>query len=92
MYFKHPAYEIEREYRFEHVRAIDNVEGVITVGSRSYIEFDWRSHDPRSLTHIVLGPATDQEQARQYAEECLRSIGIDPRNVRIQPSTIPYRS
>src|SRR5260370_1288838 len=24
MYFKHPAYEVEREYRFEHVRAIDD--------------------------------------------------------------------
>lgn len=92
MYFKHPAYESEREYRFEHVRAIDNVEGVVTAGSRSYIEFDWRSHDPSLLTHIVLGPAADREQARQYAEECLRSAGTDPRKVHIQPSAIPYRS
>jgi len=91
MYFKHPAYEVEREYRFEHVRAMDNVEGVVTVGSRSYVEFDWRTRDPALLTHIVLGPAADQKQARQYAEECLRSVGIDPPSVRIQPSAIPYR-
>jgi DUF2971 family protein len=92
MYFKHPAYDIEKEYRFEQVRAIDNVEGVITVGGRSYIEFDWRSHDPRLLTHVMLGPAADQKQARRCAEECLGSAGIDPRNVCIQPSAIPYRS
>src|SRR5215471_7939458 len=92
MYFKHPAYEVEREYRFEHVRAIDDVDGIVTVEGRSYFEFDWRAHDPGLFTHIVLGPAADQEQARQRAEECLRSAGFDTRNVCIQPSTIPYRS
>jgi hypothetical protein len=91
MYFKHPAYEMEREYRFEHVRAINWLEGVVTVGHRSYIEFDWRSRDPSLLTHIVLGPAADREHARSYAEECLRSAGIDPNTVSVQPSAIPYR-
>ena len=84
--------ELEREYRFEHVRAINDVDGIATIEGRSYIEFDWRSRDPTLLTHIVLGPAADQGQARPFAEDCLRSAGIDPRNVRIQPSSIPYRS
>lgn len=56
MYFKHSAYEVEREYRLEHVRAIDNVEGIVTVGKRSYIEFDWRSHDPTLVYAHRLRP------------------------------------
>lgn len=92
MFFKHPAYEIEREYRFQHVRAIDDLKGVATVESRSFIEFDWRSYDPDLLTHIIVGPAADREQAQHYAEECLRSAGIDLQKVHIQPSAIPYRS
>lgn len=92
MYFKHPAYEMEREYRFEHVRAIDSIEGIVADGKRSFIEFDWRSYDRRLLTHIVLGPAADREQARKYAVECLSSAGFEPHHVLIQPSAIPYRS
>ena len=91
MFFKHSAYAIEREYRFQHVRAIDNVEGIVTIGDRRYIEFDWRSSDPGLLTNIVIGPTADREQATRYAEECLRSAGLDPHKVRIQNSAIPYR-
>jgi hypothetical protein len=91
MYFKHPAYEIEREYRFQHVRAIDDAQGIVTVGKRSYIEFDWRSHDVNLLTDIVIGPAGDQELANLSARDLLRTVGIDPPKVRIQRSAIPYR-
>jgi hypothetical protein len=41
MYLKHPACEIEREFRFQHVRAMANVEGISKIGARGYIEFDW---------------------------------------------------
>jgi hypothetical protein len=88
MLFKHPAYIVEREYRFQHVRSVDNTEGIVTVGNRCYIEFDWKSHGPNLLTHVIVGPAAEQQQARQFAEECLRLAGIDVDSVRIEASTI----
>lgn len=91
MYFKHPAYEIEREYRFQHVRAINDVQGIVAVEKRSYVEFDWRSDDANLLTDIVIGPASERELAKQYAEDSLRTAGIDPSKVRIHHSAIPYR-
>jgi hypothetical protein len=91
MYFKHPAYEIEREYRFQHVRGIDDTRGVVTAGERCFFEFDWRSHDADLLTDIVIGPAGDQELASLYARDLLHGARIDPRKVRIQHSAIPYR-
>lgn len=91
MLFKHPAYAVEREYRFLNVRSIENAEGIATAGNRSYIEFDWKSVGPHLLTQIAIGPAADQREARRFAEECLRSAGIDPRGVRIESSGIPYR-
>jgi hypothetical protein len=45
VYFKHPACEIEREYRFQHVRAMADVESIFMIGSRGHIEFAWRVHD-----------------------------------------------
>jgi hypothetical protein len=91
MYFKHPAYEIEREYRFQHVRGIDDTRGVVTAGERCFFEFDWRSHGADLLTDIVIGPAGDQELASLYARDLLHGARIDPRKVRIQHSAIPYR-
>ena len=89
IYFKHPAYELEREYRFQHVRAVGDLDGVVVAGGRSYLEFNWRAQEPTPLTDIVIGPAADQAAARQLAEECLRSAGLDP--VQIRTSDIPYR-
>jgi hypothetical protein len=58
MYFKHPACEIQREYRFQRVRAMANVGGIFKIGTRGYIEFDWRARDPSLLPHIAIGPAS----------------------------------
>ncbi len=53
MYFKHPAREIEREYRFQDVRAVADVEGIFVIGSGGYSEFVWLARDPSLLSHIA---------------------------------------
>lgn len=91
MLFKHPAYSVEREYRFHHVRPMDDEHGIRTNGTRSYIELPWKSKNANRLTHVILGPATEKEEARRFVECCLAAGGIEPREIKIELSTIPYR-
>jgi hypothetical protein len=95
LFFKHKAYENEKEYRFMQLIQADKPPGNIKYRKRPYSlarfrEFDWRSVAGSALREIVIGPAADRPIARRFAEECLRAYH-EP-GVEIKGSKIPYRS
>lgn len=94
IFFKHPAYDNEREYRFlQTYEAGDQIPGIKQRPRRhlliKYREFDWRTIAATTLKEIVVGPAADHGKARQFAEDCLR-LGHGG-TVPITYSTIPYQ-
>ncbi|MGA3262789.1 MAG: DUF2971 domain-containing protein [Terracidiphilus sp.] len=95
IYFKHPAYKNEMEYRFLEAFSIDAQPCVNWKPRRysliKYREYDWRSIASGALKRIIVGPAADQRKASQFAEKCLH---LFPKygNVPIDYSSIPYRS
>jgi hypothetical protein len=96
LYFKHPGYGNEREYRFLKLQKIADLNRIMYRPRNyqliKYLEFNWNSTGPRVLKKIVIGPAADYKQSRQFAEDCLRACGIDMATVEITQSEIPYRS
>jgi hypothetical protein len=94
IYFKHPAYKSEIEYRFLEAFSADASPSVCWRARRNalirYREFDWRNAAPRALKEIIVGPA-DQGNARRFANECL-CWHPDAENVAIIPSLIPYKA
>ncbi len=96
LYFKHPAYLNEAEYRFLQIQRSDRpVEGV-KYRSRPYslvryIEYNWRRFSPGALKEIIIGPAADRRRSETFARDCLHLIGIDETSVDIRFSSIPYR-
>jgi Protein of unknown function (DUF2971) len=93
LFFKHPCYSNEKEYRFfELFRADADVPDVkhLPRGYRltRYREFDWRAVAAHSLKGIVVGPAASSK-ARQFAKECLERFHIG--TVKISRSKLPYR-
>jgi hypothetical protein len=94
LFFKHRAYENEKEYRFveTYAEAAPPVEMKLRRRPYSlirYKEFDWRSAAPNALRTITVGPAANRTKASQFAKDCLRSY--DPQTVPITNSSIPYR-
>ncbi len=95
LHFKHPAYLNEREYRFLRSKNSRDLGG-IKFRARNYqrikyLEFDWKSAGTDVLKQIVIGPAADFEKSKRFAEDCLREAGIDPANVTVTQSQIPYK-
>jgi hypothetical protein len=95
LFFKHQAYENEKEYRFMQIHPIDLCPKEVKVRSRPYslvryLEFDWREVAPDALREILVGPAADRQRASQFAQDCLRSFHVG--NVKIGFSQIPYRA
>ena len=97
LYFKHEAYENEKEYRFLQVfNKLSQVPGLkLRSGPYSlvkYREFDWRSAAPGALKKIIVGPAADYEKASRFAKDCLRLFNKgDVEEVTVSRSGIPYR-
>lgn len=96
LFFKHPGYQNEAEYRFLHMRTIDDPLPDLKLRARGhslirFIEFNWKNTDQPMLREVVLGPALDEGAARPFVVECLRHAGVDPDGVRIWKSVIPYR-
>jgi hypothetical protein len=94
LFFKHEAYANEAEFRFFEVHRRDiappNVK--LRTGPYSlvdYREFNWRRCAPTALRRIVVGPASDWEKARLFANDCMRAFGLDA--VDVVRSLIPYR-
>lgn len=96
LFFKHPAYQNEAEYRLLHMRPIDDPLPDLKLRARGhslirFTEFDWYTADRPQLREVVLGPALNESAARPFVMECLRHAGIDPSSIRIWKSGIPYR-
>jgi len=95
LFFKHEAYDNEKEYRFLQAYRFDAppIEMKLRAGRYSlikYKEFDWRSVSAGALKGIVVGPAADHEKASQFAGDCLRLCHAE--TVAITRSGIPYRA
>lgn len=96
LFFKHPAYQNEAEYRLLHIRPIDDPLPDLKLRARGhslirFTEFNWKTTDQPMLREVVLGPALDEGAARPFVMECLRHAGVNPDGVRIWKSGIPYR-
>lgn len=93
IFFKHPAYRSETEYRFLETFSVDMEPNTNSRVRRNalirYREFDWKEVAPGALKEIVVGPA-DQVNARCFADECLR-LWNPNKNIAVIPSTIPYK-
>ena len=71
VFFKHPAYANEREYRFLETYGAD-VTPPVSFRARpysliSYREFNWKSVNAAALREIVIGPGADKKLAYQFA-------------------------
>jgi hypothetical protein len=96
LYFKHPAYMNEAEYRFLQIQRGDRpAEGVKSRsrphGLVRYVEYDWKQFAPGALKEIIIGPAADRRKSETFARDCLRLFGIDEASVDVRFSSIPYR-
>ncbi len=94
LFFKHEAYNNEREYRFLEVHRADAPPQVklrsLPYSLIRYREFDWKNAAGEALKKIVIGPAANQEKARRFAGDCVRAFISNA--VDIVPSVIPYRA
>jgi hypothetical protein len=95
LFFKHPAYEDEREYRFIQIHPANQLPDGIIWRDRPYEliryrEFDWKTSAPTALKETVIGPATALAIGERFITDCLRSHNTYPW-FHIRPSGIPYR-
>ncbi len=95
VYFKHKAYENEREYRLLEVHTA-NPQPEIKYRARHYSlikhrDFDWKAAGSGVLKTIIIGPAADYGKSKRFAEDCLRESGIGVASVGISQSRIPYK-
>lgn len=94
LFFKHKAYEHEKEFRFLQLHQAD-MPPEIRQRYRSYElvryrEFDWKRLQAGALKQIIVGPAADCSKATKFATDCMNVFGIQ--DVEIVCSTIPYRA
>jgi hypothetical protein len=97
LFFKHKAYNNEREYRFLQLFQAGQEIPDVKFGDRPYSltryrEFDWRGAAPESLREVIIGPAGHKDLAHQFATDCLREFHRFPGTVSIGSSGIPYRA
>ncbi len=95
LFFKHPAYRNEQEYRFLEMFPANATPADVKVRTRPYSlvryrEFDWRASAPGALKEIVIGPAADRDRGPQFARDCLRIYSTG--GVEVTQSPIPYRA
>lgn len=96
MFFKHGAYENEKEYRFLQIHSAGTTP-IVNYRSRPYSlikyrEFDWRSLDEKVLKKIFIGHSADKPKALKFARDCLKKAGINDVDVELIESKIPYRA
>jgi len=97
MFFKHPAYKNETEFRFQQLFRRDRPAPAVKYRQRElslvrYREFDWRAAAPHSLKNIIIGPAAEQANAARFVRDCLTAFHANANDVKIVRSTIPYRA
>jgi hypothetical protein len=98
LFFKHPAYRNEAEYRLLQMRGTQSTdEGVKYRAKRSmlvpYIELDWAAEQPIAVAEIVIGPsnARSKDKTETFVRECLARSALDLSTVPIRHSAIPYQ-
>jgi len=96
VFFKHPAYENECEYRFLQLHTSDDKLGGLRFRQCRcrlvrYMEFQWRELALDALKGIVSGPAADPVSAKQFAADCLKAFVPTESGLPISRSTVPYR-
>lgn len=96
MFFKHEAYQNEKEYRFQQLFRRDKPAPHVKYRRRGmslvrYREFDWRKFAAHALKKIIVGPAADRINAARFAKDCLAAFHPDPHSVELSYSEIPYR-
>lgn len=94
LFFKHPGYKNEQEYRF--LEVCETGQALVGIKARmrpysivEYLEFDWKGNNSDALKKIVVGPAADSEKATRFAKDCLRMFYSE--SVSVDRSKIPYR-
>jgi hypothetical protein len=97
LFFKHQAYDNEKEYRF--LQLFKHGPKVPDLKYRArpyqlvrYREIAWRTAAPNALRRIIVGPAADWKLASQFAEQCLREFHPTLDAKAIGQSLIPYRA
>lgn len=96
IFFKHEAYKNEQEYRFLQARGMNHPVDDLkhrTWGDvvSCFAEFDSKTRDEHTLREIIIGPATNENDARVFVHECLLAGGFDPEKIIVRRSRIPYR-
>jgi hypothetical protein len=94
LFFKHPAYLNEEEYRFMQIYPRDR-EPPVKFRSRPnrlvrYRVFDWKTIAPGAFKEIVIGPSTEPRIGERFVNDCLRAY-FPLATPRVRPSGIPYR-
>jgi hypothetical protein len=95
LFFKHPAYINEQEYRFMQVHPIDRPRPAVQFRSKPnmllrYREFDWKTTAPDSLREIITGPGTEPRIGGRFVDDCLRAY-FPTATPHLSASGIPYR-
>jgi len=96
IFFKHQAYENEREYRFLQIREFNAPMHDVQHRARRtslvrFIDFPWKHVAQDALRSIVIGPASDESAARAFIDKCIRIAGIQSNVVSVGKSDVPYR-
>lgn len=96
LFFKHPAYALEQEYRLMQVHPADRPPSDVRFRSRPhtllrYREFDWRSVVPDAMREIGIGPACDHRISGRFIADCLRAYSPTASQPYVYLSDIPYR-
>ncbi len=97
LFFKHEAYINEQEYRFLQIYRADKAVPDLKFRSRPYSlvryrEFEWKCVAAESIKEVICGPASDQNIARRFADDCLREYLPSGEITSIKRSEIPYKS
>jgi hypothetical protein len=95
LFFKHPAYVNEQEYRFMQLYPINRPPTAVKFRSRPnmllrYQEIDWKSVAPDALKDIVIGPGTEPRIGGRFVDDCLRAY-FPTAQPHVSLSGIPYR-
>jgi hypothetical protein len=95
LFFKHPAYANEQEYRFMQLYPSNRPPAAVKFRSRPnmllrYQEIDWRSMAPNALKEIVIGPGVEPRIGGRFVDDCLRAY-FPTAQLHVTLSGIPYR-